>query len=476
MQLLSNHISLMHGWAPMTIEVATAIALALAAGRRSRRWLLLLLPFAAVVGVAAAAGAQWYIGGTGTASAPRTLYVWIALLGTATAVLILGWRGARWWRRAASVVAVPLCLLCSLLVLNQWVGYFQSVQSAWDQLTSRPLAGQADKATVVAMAAKGTRPPHGKLVPVQIPSDASHFKHREELVYLPPAWFASYPPPQLPTVMMIGGMLNTPADWVRAGNAMDTVDAFASAHDGNAPVLVFVDPTGSFDNDTEGVNGPRGNAADHLTKDVVPYLISNFGVSPDPSRWGVVGFSMGGTIAVDLTVMHPTLFSAFVDIEGDLGPNTGNKSQTIATLFGGNADAWAAFDPTTVINRHGRYTGVSGWFAISSGGSPTPHRGVTVVDSATLSVASRGADSDPGNPAAAAASLCQLSRANGIDCAVVAQAGKHDWPTAATVFSTALPWLAGRLGTPDVPRTPLPGNESAPAHPHQTEAVAHGQS
>lgn len=479
MQLsLSNHISLIHGWVPLTVEVVAALALALAIGWRSRRWRLLWLPVAAVVGAATAGGAHWSIAASGldTGPAPRELYVWIALVGTAAAVLILGWRGARWWRRASSILAVPLCLLCSLLVLNQWVGYFQTVQSAWDQLTSRPLPHQTDKATVVSMAAKGTKPAHGSLVPVQIPSDASHFQHREELVYLPPAWFASYPPPKLPTVMMIGGMLSSPADWVRAGNAVETVDAFAAAHGGSAPVLVFVDAGGSFDNDTECVNGSRGNAADHLTKDVVPYVVSNFGVSADPSHWGVVGWSMGGTCAVDLTVMHPNLFSAFVDIEGDLTPNTGSKAQTIASLFGGNADAWAAFDPTTVINRHGRYTGVSGWFAISSGGSPAPSRDVTTVDSAAMALAGRGAAADPGNQSAAAGSLCVLGRANGIDCAVVAHPGKHDWPTAGTVFSTALPWLAGRLGIPGVPRIALPGNESAPAHPHHTEAVAHGQS
>jgi S-formylglutathione hydrolase FrmB len=323
------------------------------------------------------------------------------------------------------------------------------------------LPDQTDKTTVTTLAAKGTKPPHGSLVPVQIPDDASNFKHREELVYLPPAWFASYPPPQLPTVMMIGGMVNTPADWVRAGNAVDTVDAFAAAHGGNAPVLVFVDPGGAFDNDTECVNGMRGNAADHLTKDVVPYMVSSFGVSADRSHWGVVGWSMGGTCAVDLTVMHPTLFSSFVDIEGDLTPNTGTKEQTIASLFDGDGDAWAKFDPTTVINRHGRYTGVSGWFAISSGGSP--RRDITIVDTAAMALAGRAAATDPGNQAAAAASLCSLGRVNGIDCAVVAQAGKHDWPTAGAAFATALPWLAGQLGTPAATRIPLPSKAAEQA-------------
>lgn len=458
-----EQISLMHSWLPVTVQVIAAMALGLAVGWRTRRWRLLWLPAAAAVGGIVFVVAHRYIADTATKAVPVALYVWIALAAMAAAVLLLGWRGARWWRRGLSILAVPLCLLCALAVLNQWVGYFETAQSAWNQFTSARLPDQTDKAAVVALAAKRIKPAHGSVVAVQIPSDASHFTHREELAYLPPAWFESSPPPQLPTVMMIGGVINTPADWVRAGNAVETMDAFAAAHNGNAPVLVFVDPSGQFDNDTEGVNGTRGNAADHLTKDVVPYMISNFGVSPDPARWGVAGFSMGGTVAVDLTVMHPELFSAFVDIEGDLAPNTGNKAQTIANLFGGNADAWAAFDPTTVMNRHGRYTGVSGWFTITSGGSPTPRRDVTLVDSAALSVASRSANSsDPGNQAAAAASLCQLGRANGIDCAVVSQPGKHDWPTAGTVFANALPWLAGQLGTPDMPRIPLTGN----AQPH----------
>ncbi|MDM3973901.1 alpha/beta hydrolase-fold protein [Mycobacterium marseillense] len=457
MSLLGNHISLMHGWVPITAQVVAPMSLALAAGWRSRRWRLLSLPIAAAVGVMAAVGAHRCIGGP----VPRALYVWMALAGMAAAVLVLGWRGARWWRRGLSILAVPLCLLCSLLVLNQWVGYFQTVQSAWNHFTSVPLPDQTDKATVATLAAKGAKPPHGSLVPVTIPADASHFKHREELVYLPPAWFASYPPPQLPAVMMIGGVINTPADWVRAGTAVDTTDAFAATHGGNAPVLVFADPGGAFDNDTECVNGSRGNAADHLTKDVVPYLVSNFGVRPD--RWGVVGWSMGGTCAVNLTVRHPAQFSAFVDIEGDLTPNTGTKEQTIADLFGGNADAWAEFDPTTVINRHGHYTGVSGWFAISSGGAPTPRRDITTIDSAAMALASRGAATDPTNQAAAAASLCALGRAKGIDCTVVAQSGKHDWPTAGTAFATALPWLAGQLGAPDASRIPLPSKASGQA-------------
>lgn len=466
-----SHTSLMHGWVPLTVQVVTGVVLLLAIGWRTRSWRLRWLPLAALAGGAAAFATRAYASRISTEPAPDALWAWAGLAGSAVTVLLLGWRSAQWWRRGIALLSVPLCLLSTALTLNMWVGYFPTVQAAWGQLSSGPLPDQTDPATVAAMAGKGVRPAHGSVVPVVIPSDASHFKHRGELVYLPPAWFASAPPPRLPTVMMIGGQFNTPADWARAGNAVRTADAFAAAHDGNAPVLVFVDSGGAFNNDTECVNGRRGNAADHLTKDVVPFMVSRFGSSSQQANWGIVGWSMGGTCAVDLTVMHPGMFSSFVDVAGDLYPNAGNKQDTISRLFGGNAEAFADFDPSTVITRHGPYTGVAGWFAIPS------HRELPIADTPTMQLAARDAALNPSNQTAAANALCALGRSYDIDCAVVPQPGKHDWPFADQVFATALPWLAGRLGTPGVPRIPLPGTASSPAPsgPSNAQVVAAGR-
>jgi S-formylglutathione hydrolase FrmB len=130
--------------------------------------------------------------------------------------------------------------------------------------------------------------------------------------------------------------------------------------------------------------------------------------------------------------MHPELFSAFEDIAGDLSPNAGTKDQTIARLYGGNSAAWAAYDPTTVMTRHGHYTDVAGWFDTNTTGP---------------------------EQTAAAAKLCARGTADGIDCTVAVQPGMHDWPFADQAFAAALPWLAGRLGTPDVDPTPLPQPE-----------------
>jgi S-formylglutathione hydrolase FrmB len=297
------------------------------------------------------------------------------------------------------------------------------------------------------------KPAHGVLASVKIPADASGFRHRDELVYLPPAWFTSDPPPQLPVVVMVGGEFGYPTDWPTTGDAKRTADAFAASHQGNSPILVFSDTSGEFTNDTECVNGIRGNAADHLTKDIVPFIVSSFTASTDPAHWGIVGFSTGGTCALLTTAMHPDLFSTFVDIDGYTRPNAGSREQTIARLYGGDAAAYSAFDPTTVMTSHGEYTGIAGWFGVS-GSVPTTYR---AAGAAAPSTAPDPDSIDAGDHGAVANELCTLASSVGIECAVKGQDGGHDWHTAASVFAAALPWLAGRLGTPTVAAAPLPG-------------------
>ncbi|OBI12490.1 hypothetical protein A5712_06665 [Mycobacterium sp. E2327] len=458
-----EQLSLLHGWLPVAVQALALLVVVGAIGVTRRRWRGWALPVALGVAGLATALSYWYITSIGVAGdpAPVTLWLWIATSGLAVAVLALGWPGARWWRRGLAVVSVPLCALCAALALNGWVGYFPTVSAAWDQLTSQPLPDQIDRLRVTAMQLEGTKPAKGVVVPVTTSADASHFPHRQELVYLPPAWFNSNPPPRLPAVMMISSAFNTPADWLRPGGAFTAIDDFAAQHHGFAPVLVFVDPTGTFDNDTECVNGTRGNAADHLTKDVVPFVVSNFGVSGDRANWGVAGWSMGGTCAVDLAVMHPELFSAFVDIAGDRSPSIGTKDQTIARLFGGDGAAWAAFDPTTVMTRHGHYTGLSGWFDVPS--SPGPH---AVAEEANSAIAGPSADpaANPEGQDAAANALCDVATTNGISCAVVTQPGRHDWPFAAQAFAASLPWLAGALGTPGTDPVELPRRGGGAPH------------
>ena len=319
-------VSLLGGWFPITIEILSIVVLIVAIGWRTRRWRLVWVPVSAAIGVLAALGARTWMNSQGLASdpAPLRLWVWTAVAAAAITLAALGFRSAPWWRRAVSLLAIPLVLVSALTVLNQWVGYYPTVQKAWGDLTSGPLPDQTDAKDLPGL--RNTHPDTGKLVAVDIPDGGSGFKHRTEYVYLPPIWFTGAAPPKLPAVMMIAGEFSNPTNWIRTGNAIGVIDDYAKTHGGAAPVFVFVDSSGSFNNDTECVDGPRGNAADHLTKEVRPYVISQFGTSSDPANWGVVGWSAGGTCAIDLTVMHPELFTTFEDIGGDRGPNSGTKA------------------------------------------------------------------------------------------------------------------------------------------------------
>lgn len=444
-------LSLVDGWVPIAVQVLAALLLLYVVWAHADRGGWRRPAIAGLIGMPLAVWAQHYISSIGVSgeAAPGRLWLWIGLAGAALSLVVLTWRRASWWRRGASVLAVPLCVVCAALAVNAWVGYFPKVQTAWNQVTTGPLPDQTDRVDVTAMQLSNAKPDRGVVVPVRINASASGFDHRREFVYLPPIWFASKPPPRLPVVMMIGSALNTPADWLRVGNAVATIDDFATRHDGSAPAVVFVDATGAFDNDTECVNGPRGNAADHLTKDVAPFMVANFGVSAERIHWGVAGWSMGGTCAVDLAVMHPDLFSAFVDIAGDIGPNTGSREHSIATLFGGDAAAWAAFDPATVMKKHGHYADVTGWFEVPGAPDGT----------------SRDPVSNPEGQDVAARSLSATGTTQGITSTVVTRPGRHDWLFAAQAFGDALPWLAAQLGTPAVPRVAMPRSITDAAGP-----------
>ena len=453
--------SLINGWLPITIQAVAVALLVAAVGWRSRRWRLRWLPIACVAGLVVAAIADRYVEYQGWGNDPPWgMWAWIALTGFALAVVVLGWPTAGWWRRAVSVLAVPLAAISAACVLNVSLGYLPTLRTAWEMAIGAQPPDQIDEAGLAAMVRDGARPTRGTIVSVKIPKDQSGFIHRDELVYLPPAWFSSGPPPKLPAVMMIGAEMGGPQNWLPngSGNAQQILDQFALNHHGVAPVVVFPDSNGAFDNDTECVNGLRGSAADHITKDVVPFMISHFGVSPAPSNWGLVGWSAGGTCALTLSVTHPELFSTFVDLDGQLGPNAGEKEQTTARLFGGDADAWKAFDPKSVVEAHGQYQGMSAWIGVS-GHTPTVYRAANANPPSSDALGDWDTSSE--EFASTADQLCQLLSGHGIECAVASYSGKHDFTSAGNGFAAALPWLAGRIDTPSVPRRPLPGGPPA---------------
>ncbi|MFC7752153.1 alpha/beta hydrolase [Tsukamurella soli] len=475
--------SLLTGWLPVTIFIVAGVLVALALVRRKVRWYLIALPTSLVVGVVCALAARTYMNSEGLAGdpAPFWLWFWIGAAGTALAAWLWSLRRGGWFGRTVPLIAVACALLASLLVVNQWVGYYRTWQVAWASLTAGPLPNQVDQDQLASL--RNTNQPVGRVVPVTIPDDASGFKHRTEYVYLPPAWFKGATPPKLPALEMIGGEFNTPADWIRLGNATATADGYAKAHNGVTPILVFVDSGGSFNNDTECVDGPRGNAASHLTKDVRPYVINTFDASSAASNWGIIGWSMGGTCAMDLVVTHPDLFTSFVDIGGDMGPNTGTKAQTISRLFGGNAAAWDAYDPTTVMTKHGAYTGISGVFVDADGQRPGM-KGMhfpkdfkgwqkqAPQNQAPAGFGGNAGDDDFNDPGEQGSSqkLCTTMKSVKIDCQIKSVGDGHTWQSATSALNVAFPIISAAVGTGAVTGTPAAAAPASPAPSSATPA------
>ncbi|MBB3604933.1 S-formylglutathione hydrolase FrmB [Mycolicibacterium sp. BK556] len=451
------NMSLTSGLIPLTLQLLALVAIVVAIGRgRSRQWLLRWLLVAVLVGVAVAAAVALYVRNQGWSAQPVSVgtVFWTGMVGFAVTVLIAGWGGSAWWRRGVALLSVLLVLVCCAAAVNTATGYLPTVRAAWLRATNSQPAQWIDETQLAALQKSGEIPTRGTVVRMSSPSDASGFAHRTEVVYLPPAWFASNPPPPLPTVIMLGGEFGHADDWLLSTSALQALDTFAGLHHGNAPVVVLPDIAGRFNNDTECVDGVRGNAASHLTKDVVPYMISRFGVSPKGENWGIVGWSSGATCALLTAARNPDMFRAFVWLDGTLGPNAGTKEQTIARLFGGDQDAWAAFDPKTVITNYGPYPHLSAWLA-GAEDTATVYRPASTTPPSADAIADW--DSFSENHATNANKLCTLLSGYNIECSVVGYQGGHDFPSAGAGFAAALPWLAGVLGTPDVKARALPG-------------------
>jgi hypothetical protein len=74
---IRHHLSLMHGWIPATVQVMAVVALIAAIGWRTRRWRLVWVPWAVLVGVTVALTAYWYVASEGLADNPAPQSLWI---------------------------------------------------------------------------------------------------------------------------------------------------------------------------------------------------------------------------------------------------------------------------------------------------------------------------------------------------------------------------------------------------------------
>jgi S-formylglutathione hydrolase FrmB len=384
-----------------------AVAVAPQASRRRALWLS-----AVTVG----ALALWFrVADPVHSGFPPSFFLWGAAPVFTALLAVVAWRRVGWRHRLGMTAAVPLCLVFAAATVNAHYAYFPSLavlrgRNARDQTSARAAVRIVQQARTTA-----TLPVHGVVLSLEVPATRSGFHARGMFVYLPPAWFAT-PRPSLPVVLLIAGTPGTPADWTRSAGADVLVDEFTAAHHGVGPILVMPDVNGGPFDDTECVDGPRGQSETYLLEDVRPFVIEHFGAASGPRAWAVGGLSEGGTCALVLSLRHPESFGSFADFGGQAAPTIGGDD--LHRLYGGDRGMLLGHSPDHLLAER-RPLDLGGWFEVGT--------------------SDRGAR-------AAARRLASLMVAAGGSACLVERSGIHNFTLWHDALRDTLPWLAARIG------------------------------
>ena len=438
---LADQVAMNAAGPVLGVTAVAAVGIVAGVAGRPRRWWLTWGAGIAVAATVVVAAAHWWLSASGLVADhyPPSFLVWTWLGVWAVGVGVTGWwTGAR-AIRVVRALAAPVALASAFLLINSHYGYWPTVGALLD----RPVEGQVTARRVYqeirlhSLATGLVRSDKeisvlrtGLYGPISIPGDPDPFAADSAWVWLPPAYFQA-PPRDLPVLLMLTGLPGSAQDWVTAGQVVPLADAWARDHGGAAPVMIFVDENGRGGRDTECVNGPQGAAESYLADDVPIWVDQTLGVGLDPARWGVVGFSEGGTCAIGLAIENPAVFGSFVDVAGDPAPSHGGPEATLRYLYGGNPVAARGFDPGQILTgRHFQH--LEGWFAAGTG------------DRAGLS---------------AARYLAVLAGRAGIGVHTYQGPGGHTWAFARQSFARIYPSLVRDISGQDTNPVRRPGED-----------------
>lgn len=423
---------------PLCVAVGVLLVLGLWVGRTRRRpWWVQAL----VVGVPAAlALAAWWWVNVVWAPIPDgvagPVFAWAALPVVVLAQAAVGpWRPRplRWG--LGGVVAVLAAALCAALGVNAHYSTYESLAvmtgrnvtwTDWDAVDTAP-ARQV--VPVDRWTAPAGLPEHGTVSRVGIPATDARLAPRDAVVYLPPAYFAEERP-ALPVMILMAGVPGEPPDWFSAGHAAETMDAYAAAHHGLAPIVLSVDANGGGALTNRLCwDGPDARVETYLTQDVPAWIGRELQTDRDRTHWAIGGLSNGATCALQTVARTPDGFGTVLVFSGELHPSLGTEERTIAEGFGGDRAAYAANDPLSLFAAAQRGEGP---------GADGAYRGVAGVVSVGRS------DAYVGMPVPQ--ELVDAGRAAGMDLTLREYPGGHTWTVWSRAFADQLPWAAGRMG------------------------------
>jgi enterochelin esterase-like enzyme len=372
-------IRVIGGPLPLVLGILAALAalvLVLRPLPRARR-----LPWAAAVVVALSMGAGlgllvcWLVGDVINAfdvSLSPTSRAWVAIAFAGVALATVSLFRSRARRRVAAIAGAVIFVLLGAVGVNADFGQYPTVASILgiSSLPDLPVEDLAAQRASIGSAAATPDwrspagvPSKGVVGGVTIAATVSHFAARQALVYLPPAALVANPP-ALPVLVMLSGQPGSPENVFISGHLDAVLDGIAAQHHGLAPIVVVPDQLSAPEKNPMCVDSAIGNSATYLTVDVPAWIRANLDVQSGSSAWGIGGFSQGGTCAIQLGAGHPDLFGSIVDISGELEPKVGTPEVTIAKGFAGDAAAYAAAKPLSIIARHAPFPDTVAIFAV----------------------------------------------------------------------------------------------------------------
>ena len=347
-------------------------------------------------------------------------------------------RHPRLARMAGSGAGLAAALAAALLAINAFFGAYPSLAAVLGlgvpttPLGSLPAAAPLPRAPergagplLANWTAPSDLPAQGAVVTATVPagdqSGTRGFKPRQAVIYLPPAYLTAQRP-ALPVLVLMAGQPGSPKDWFEIGRLKETMDAYAAAHEGLAPVVVVVDPLGSPYRNPLCSDTPRGGrAATYLQQDVPTWITTHLQVDPDRSHWAIAGLSNGGTCALQVVTRAPESYRTFLAMSPEEHPTLGGEQRTIDRGFGGDRAAYEANDPLSLMAAAppGRYDGVAGLISI-------------------------GAQDE--EYASAVPALVNGARGAGIEVDTRQYEGGHGWAVWSAALADEVDWLGERLG------------------------------
>ncbi|RDI18026.1 S-formylglutathione hydrolase FrmB [Rhodococcus sp. AG1013] len=427
-----DRVSLVSGPLPVIVVVLGILGAGWLCADRRRWFLRWALPLS-IVGAAAMTAALYVIVEHVWRPFPdpveKPVYLWIGVGLWAVLLLVPRIVAGRRWMIPVSVLAAATVVLVAAVQINQVFYAYPTVGTALglpdpDRIdfaevppptgpvvTGRPLED------AWAPQVPGGMPDSGRYASAPIPGEMSGFAARDAVVYLPPSYFVS-PRPLLPVLVLLAGQPGSPEDWLNGGKLAATMDAFARAHHGLAPVVVVPDGTGSQLANPLCMNSKLGNVATYLAVDVPAWTRSHLQVDPDPRSWAVAGLSYGGTCALQLATNYPQVYPTFLDLSGQEEPTLGDRQRTVDEAFGGDEAAFVAANPMDLMKTR-RYPDTAG--IIVMGDRDDAYRG-------------------------GAKKVFEAAKNAGMDVQYVEVPGAHSFSVWSTGLREELDWLAKRMG------------------------------